>query len=49
MEIMDIIPHIGVVFSFEGLLALDSYHLDFLVILKEMLSNPVLQQAVLSV
>ena len=46
MEIIPIIPYIGVFFPFMGLLSLDRYHFNFLMILKETLtflslSNPV--------
>ena len=49
MEIKPIIPYIGVVFSFMGLLLLDRYNFYFLIILKEALtflqpSDPVLSK-----
>ena len=48
IEIMPIVPYVGVVFSFMGLLSLDRYHVYLLMILKKTLtflslSNPVLQ------
>ena len=37
IEIMPIIPYMGVVYSFMGSLSLDRYHFEFLMILKETL------------
>ena len=47
IDIMPIKPYTGVAFPFMGLLSLDCYHFDFLMILKEMLTFLLLSNLIL--